>query len=362
MEPKTVWILGAGFSRPLGGPLLPELLSSGSIGRLRACYSEVAHPLLYGPAAAKARELYKARGPASTMELWGDAEQYLDALDAAVFGGDSSPAWKLIASASGTGPGVPQVADVARRLMVAECCAFLQGADPRTEKWEPYKKWSAQLGSSDAVVTFNYDLVLERLVAEGGRLEVLVPGQSRTALEKCPVYKLHGSVDWRRDAAGSITAYMDAYALSAPVEHTVVASPGPSKKKETERLEGLWQGAENELRQANAIVFVGYRFPETDSISRQCLLAAIGGNRQPIICLHTVLGSNTSEPAPRRLRGMLGHSLRLQSHLPLARPFKGSISAPQTYYTLDLHPLFAQDFLDLYAPAHLVQAYRFEEA
>ncbi len=25
--PRTVWILGAGFSRSLGGPLLPDLLS-----------------------------------------------------------------------------------------------------------------------------------------------------------------------------------------------------------------------------------------------------------------------------------------------------------------------------------------------
>src|SRR5512143_4150739 len=58
----------------------------------------------------------------------------------------------------------------------------------------------------------------------------------------------------------------------------------------------------------------------------------------------------------------LGSSVGFGARRQPVDPFKGSISAPQTYYTLDLHPLFAQDFLDLYAPAHLVQAYRFEEA
>jgi hypothetical protein len=35
---KRVWILGAGFSRPLGGPLLPDLMRPEVIANLDATY------------------------------------------------------------------------------------------------------------------------------------------------------------------------------------------------------------------------------------------------------------------------------------------------------------------------------------
>jgi hypothetical protein len=364
MPPKTVWVLGAGFSRPLGGPLLPELLSEASASRLEASFSREWAPALFGgntEPPGKARKVYSDNGPRGT-NLWADAEQYLDALNAAVVGGADSSTWKLIAKL--VDPlRVDAVEDAALRIMVAECCAFLKDANPNMEKWQPYRTWSKQLHPEDAVITFNYDRVLEELAEVGGNLEVMIPGQATKELSRAPVFKLHGSVDWRRDEKdGSISQFDKTYAVVAPRQNIVIASPGPSKKKETESLQGLWDGAMAQLRQADSIVFVGYRFPETDAISRQQLLGAIGANRQRVLCLHTVLGASTAKPAPQRLKGMLGHALRLQNRVVLQRPFGGDISGVQPCYTLDLHPLYAQDFLDLHLPSHLVQAYRFVPA
>jgi hypothetical protein len=55
------------------------------------------------------------------------------------------------------------VRTTARRLVAAECAAFLQHVDPTREQWRPYRRWAASLTPNDTVVTFNYDRVLEML-------------------------------------------------------------------------------------------------------------------------------------------------------------------------------------------------------
>lgn len=95
-----VWILGAGFSRPLGGPLLGKLLSPESERDLHIRYSKM--PQLWTPQANAARWLYRYGrnepapvGAGSFIKgenLWEDAEQYLDYLDTAAEKGAGSPA------------------------------------------------------------------------------------------------------------------------------------------------------------------------------------------------------------------------------------------------------------------------------
>lgn len=104
MADTTVWILGAGFSRPLGGPMLAELLAPDSLQNLRATYEEkyerlfdkaasIAHWLFsYGTrfAAGKLDAQYRSRWVDNSLwqsvgeRLWWDAEDYLDYLDASV--------------------------------------------------------------------------------------------------------------------------------------------------------------------------------------------------------------------------------------------------------------------------------------
>ncbi|WP_242392001.1 hypothetical protein [Anaeromyxobacter oryzisoli] len=55
---KIVWILGAGFSKPLGGPLLTELLSPGSMDILQAAFGS--HSWVNHPSIAATVDLYRA--------------------------------------------------------------------------------------------------------------------------------------------------------------------------------------------------------------------------------------------------------------------------------------------------------------
>jgi hypothetical protein len=327
---------------------------------MTACYPETTSPLLYDLDAETARRLYRRHGPtadpSSVACLWDDAEEFLDALDAASLA-EGSPSWRLFRDLS-EGRSVTNVATAARRLLAAECSMFLKGANPSTEKWEPYRRWSASLGGDDAVITFNYDLVPEILASVGGRLEIALPGHERRDALKCPVFKLHGSVNWKRDGE-QISEAQPTYALSGDLEEIVIASPGPAKRNETKRLESLWSGAEHQIRTADAIVFVGYRFPPTDSFARRRIVSAIESNDVKMLCLHTVLGPNTGDPATQRLASILERSIRLKGRTQWARGQGDPNTQPGQYYTLDVTPLWAQDFLDLFVPAHVWQAYRF---
>jgi hypothetical protein len=52
-----------------------------------------------------------------------------------------------------------------RRLMAAECMAFLEAHDTRLERWQPYWDWYRLVTVNDWVITFNYDLLVETLQA-----------------------------------------------------------------------------------------------------------------------------------------------------------------------------------------------------
>ncbi len=88
--PGIVWVLGAGFNKPLGGPLLPQLLSRGSEIRIRAAFPE-ATGLFTGAGHEAISNLLFGHGwqtgdPA--FRPWQDAEELLELLDRAGFGRD----------------------------------------------------------------------------------------------------------------------------------------------------------------------------------------------------------------------------------------------------------------------------------
>jgi hypothetical protein len=55
------------------------------------------------------------------------------------------------------------------------------------------------------------------------------------------------------------------------------------------------------IKSADAIVFVGYRFPETDNLAKSILLGALKKNANAYV--HVVLGSN--DPDTARVQSML---------------------------------------------------------
>src|SRR5690606_17025262 len=153
--------LGAGFSRSLGGPLLNDLLSDGEQLLLQARFDGLAGPC------ADVFRIFRwglmGSGPGS---LWPNAEVFLDFLASAEEGPTSA---RIIRSALAQGPKAAptDVADRrrrARQAITASCWGFLRDKprDLFKEAWLPYEHWYRQLGAGDVIVTFNYDLVVER--------------------------------------------------------------------------------------------------------------------------------------------------------------------------------------------------------
>jgi hypothetical protein len=239
-------------------------------------------------------------------------------------------------------------------LLALECDAFLlhRARDIQSEYWLPYLKWKEQIVEShDTVITFNYDRVLETLsgVSDGSETFNIVLPWANPALDQAKpnVFKLHGSVDWSVDGARTNPAQiglkspfpvanhwlqMTNHQSGLPVHltnssevHPLMGVPGPQKKALAEQLlKPLWDLALKELESATEVVFVGYRFPPSDSYALKSLMDAL--SKQPEDkSVGFVLGIDQPSQI-QRLSTMLQCSGRhvLQS------------------------PLFAQDFFTLY--------------
>jgi hydrogenase/urease accessory protein HupE len=73
--------------------------------------------------------------------------------------------------------------------------------------------------------------------------------------------------------------------------------------------------------------------------------------------VHTVLGSNTTDADTSRLRGLLSNALSRKNRAP-AHPGIDPHNDPRHYLAL-VHPLYGQDFLDVYLPGRLGQEYKY---
>jgi hypothetical protein len=293
--------------------------------------------------------------------LWRDAEEFLDYLDTAALGGPAHDRLLQFAGIKAYGPDpVKVLAEAARSMVAAECAAFLVGAEPKTERWYPHVRWFAGLGSSDTIITFNYDLVLERL--DGylpGKIEVALPGLPHSG--RCTrVFKLHGSVDWKRkeNRSGRPTfevVHDDAFALLAGPGELAVATPGPSKAARAFELEELWIAAAEAIKQATAVVFVGYRFPPTDASARNWLLRALAANEMLYLAVHTVLGPRLGDDDTVRMQHLLASAMHQASR---EKANAGTIEhrSPPKRFTIVPHPLWAEDFLGYVPGGHITQA------
>jgi hypothetical protein len=155
------------------------------------------------------------------------------------------------------------------------------------------------------------------------------PGQTVAA------YKLHGSVNWEQDPNEScVRVAGEDHAATCDPRKLMIATPGPGKVNATKVFRRLWERAEGALQIADAVFFVGYRFPPSDSRARQRLLGALGANsRRPF--LHAVLGPNLGHQDVARLSAMLRYC------------------CPNS--EVKVHPLFAEDFLSLATPRLLYE-------
>jgi hypothetical protein len=219
--------------------------------------------------------------------------------------------------------------DLARRALAIECSFFLRGADPTTERWLPYLSWARAMNGEDTIVSFNYDRVLELLkdkfAADTNHYGVIVPSVARAnavsearQLRYAPVLKLHGSVDWVIRNGDIMADPNPDLALTCESGNEIVlAVPGPDKAALRTRSTGisvLWDAAQQAVRQAGKIVFLGYRFPVTDAFARVYFLKAIrtAAKAATLNSIEIVLGPDEHHPDVERMKGLLSFACRGQ--------------------------------------------------
>lgn len=342
-QARTVWILGAGFSRALGAPLFRDLFRSEH--RVLAAFARF-HPrdtslrdkmlAVLGEYRLHAPEELGGMGGQHGL-FWRDPEEFLDLVESATSG--ELAARDLL----GTGTGKPScevLANMGRRALAIECSHFLRGANVQTERWLPYRTWAKQLSNNDTILTFNYDGVPELLHSQGGaNLQVILPdAEAETKISEviaqngAPVYKLHGSVDWIA-VNGKITADPsgDLPVQCADGNDLVLGVPGPDKaglSTKYKALRFLWREALKAIERADRVVFVGYRFPPTDAEARVSILRSLkaGYDAKTLKQVKVVLGPNENDPHVARMKKLL--SFVCQG-------------------VVDVLPLYAEDFLSL---------------
>jgi len=302
-----VWILGAGFSAPLGGPTLNQLLSRTGLDRLQHAFPQ---SWLHEPACGTCVELL-TRG--EKEGLWKNAEEYV----AALISYDS----KLFADIVRLNGGHPDYDDeylqqdpterfaislycTAIALIAAQCIHFVKRAADNLEAWMPYDRWVRRVPDQDVFITFNYDEVVETAFARNKR-SLLVPDQRYNhGLPVTPgeqvLLKLHGGVGVRDTIVSPPEPNGIENLLRNPA---MISVPGTSKADEAETsLDQLWDAASEALASADKVSIVGYRCPPSDEKAKAMLIDSLHRNpNKPAVDI--VLGH--ANPDAHRLVALL---------------------------------------------------------
>jgi len=302
--------------------------------------------------AAITRALYWAGfDAAGGASLWSDPEQFLETLEIASSEPDGVLAKELrwlLRGVKDQGSKEPSFDDALKvfeakdglvhihreavRLVAAACSMFLLRAEANpalvreSEQWSPYRRWVRKLrAGSDSVITFNYDRVLNILneyllglykgslhnppvldSPVGCNLDKFDAQRSGTI----PMYHLHGHVGWQTAPNGEVQCGKEESnglrpdVARAHIEPALALMGTPGKSKtglHTGLLQEAWRRAMMAISEATTVVFVGYRFPETDSVAKEQLADALRNNPKAIV--HVVLGANNVDMP--RLKGMI---------------------------------------------------------
>lgn len=186
-----VFVLGAGFSRAAGLPLAPELWrevqrrARGLTGRAEQFRDDLETYIQYRK---------DCDGVTLTLDEI-DFEEFLAFLDVEHYLGlRGSDTWSVDGNE----------AQVVVKTLIGE---ILAEAMPSSDAVPPlYRRFAAGLHPNDYILTFNYDVLLERALESVGKAFRLFPKRFKnvgpggaevdTSRDEVVILKLHGSIDW----------------------------------------------------------------------------------------------------------------------------------------------------------------------
>lgn len=184
---------------------------------------------------------------------------------------------------------IEDVARIRKELLLA-IPAVLHGARAKAAH-SNVRKFAGLLRAGDAVVTFNWDLLVEEALDDLGN-----NWEYSLREDAISILKPHGSLDWfdRKDVATikeellfplnkkhkRILVFRRFRAPKIPPVVPVILPPVINKKIEYKELQAVWRDAWLALRHAAEIYVVGYSLPPEDMHARFTIRSAIRGNEK----------------------------------------------------------------------------------
>lgn len=364
----NVYILGAGFSREAGMPLISDFLSQMrdsydwlvQQGREREAMAvdEVLKFRLEAASAAywvnldleNIEELFSLAfantgGIANSMQLAiaatldcarktkGPQRTRMDVRNSEnLFNSKASkwPRWVKPASGPQTidGAGAYEIGTYA--LAVARLLGMLKDGKPQGE---------------NTFITFNYDTLLEDALDElglpfsyGSRIRRKPYKGSKSLAEAIPVYKLHGSVNWTRmsDQINLISVLKSYDDLIKEMRMPELVPPTWKKIFENE-IESVWQEAIGMLNRATRIIIIGFSMPPTDMHFKYLLAAGLRKN----ISLRRILFVNpdTDNELKPRVEKMLRRAYVESGRIDFVKESLGQFVSSHQWNQIGLHQL-----------------------
>jgi SIR2-like domain len=350
----NVIILGAGASADAGIPLLaPFLETMWEYAARRKVHDKDISP-------ADVETLKTAIGIQNSLERYNsrasfDIRNLEDVLSLLSFealaGGPSAEKYNAVVKA------VARTVELSCLIRFDHCTGYepIENQSNYNVFWTNFLT-EAATGNLPALITFNYDLVLERALWQFVRVPTPIPARNGVAIRysfgnnrllarkkngttllmprrdgqtyavrlrnqeghtsvhgpsyvdpatvECtmvPYFKLHGSLNWMRDECPE-TEIIDPHPLK--VSDTPVILPPVFNKMNTTALNEVWTGALDVLRRAKNIIIVGYSLPKTDIYMQYFLKAAVGANSdlRKILIFNPALFKNDKEAGEMRKR------------------------------------------------------------
>jgi hypothetical protein len=298
-----VYILGAGFSVPLGGPLFTQLLSP-ELFRFRQKL-DLEEP--WGALIEKICTCKNLEALGFLGLLASDVETLLERIDS--LSRNLHPSNELLVQTVMDNNGfrwkdinlsgkefLSQLSERLRRVLACECEGFLDELDQGSDRWTPFDRWINDLNSIDSIVSFNYDTTIERLL-------------KRNKKQFLNFFKLHGSVDTYLVNGAFVkkeNAFLDG---SLPLS---ICTPGLMKSNVAEEpgdFRTCWTIAKQSIAKCSVLSIVGYSMPFSDNKARMMILDAIADNKE-LRKVNLVLGPASQTTAAGRIETMVRAAFR----------------------------------------------------
>ncbi len=291
MNKKTVYVLGAGFSKQAGCPTVPEFISKNVILRLKKRLSK-----------------HEKQKLTSLQSYWNYriTEGYCESNIESIFNHVSAAKYLSMESMTESDTSNYDAQNIYDDLQ----WFILKTLKIYTKKKIPkgyYRFVKEILQSQDTVITFNYDLVLEKVFND-----LKIPfdyGISEPQKGDRLILKLHGSANWvyckncghsypTREYSGldALLGKIKCHNCKAKKIEPILIPPTLYKDYQDQERGGLirwiWSKANEELYTAENVVFIGFSMAQTDAYVQE--LFKLSSNMNPTLQTYFVVNNSVS--------------------------------------------------------------------